>query len=178
MDAARGVTCGRLTAKPCILRIECPESDVQCSSRFADTVLLAAGIVRACRCTGGWRAKRNMHHHACLQVQTLCLSRLDLPLRLKFPCPMVASAMSSAGGGFRQTEHIDALLPVRSPLFFSPGPFSLNSQPLFIRRNPFHCEESPSFQLLLFRFSSVTHTLNFIMNIQAITFETLAAVSC
>ena len=84
--------------------------------------------------------------------------------------------MSSAGGGFRQTEHIDALLPVRSPLSFSPGPFSPNSQPLFIRANPFHCEKCPSFQLLLFIFKSVTHTLNFTMSIQAITFETLAAV--
>lgn len=61
--------------------------------------------------------------------------------------------------------------------FFSPGPFSPNSQPLFIRGNPFHCEKSPSFQLLLFRLNSITHILNFTMNIQAITFETLATVS-
>ena len=74
-------------------------------------------------------------------------------------------------------------LSISTLFFLSARPFfplalSVRFSALFIRGNPFHCEKSPSFQLLLFRFNSFTHTLNFTMNIQAITFETLAAVSC
>ena len=106
-----------------------------------------------------------MHHHACLLCPNASLKPPRPASAIQFPCPTEASAMSSAGGSFRQTDILTVFF-LSARLFFFPSPFSPYSQFLFIRGNPFHREKSPSFQLLLFRINTLAHTLNFTMNMQ------------